>query len=173
MIRDADWFESMRRFYRDVDKALAARGESCRRCGECCRFDWNGHVLYASRLERLYLLRISPRPASGGGEGLVARGLRCPYQAGNGCLAREGRTLGCRLHFCSGLDGEFSEQWHQLLKRLHDDFGLAWSYAPLLPLDPEPGGRLVPAATRRSDSDGAIAAGTEKAKAVSRTRFEI
>ena len=141
MSRDAYWFEWMRRFYRELDEALHARGESCRRCGECCRFDRTGHVLYASRLERLYLLRISPRPEGGGdGKGLIARGLRCPFQAGSRCLAREGRTLGCRLHFCSGVDSGFSERWHQLLKRLHDDLGLAWSYGPLLPLEPELGG---------------------------------
>ncbi|MDR3077499.1 MAG: YkgJ family cysteine cluster protein [Planctomycetota bacterium] len=131
---------ALRRFYREVDAVLVAGGRSCRGCGRCCRFDEAEHRLYASRLERDYLLEsVAPFTPAEEGESehsveLLAAGLRCPFQKEGRCLAREGRALGCRLFFCSGLDDGLSEHWHQRLKHLHRDLGLEWDYAPLLPL---------------------------------------
>lgn len=136
-----EW-ERLARLYRELDAELARFAPSCRGCGECCRFDRVDHVLYASELERGYLLGaaspLSPIGPDAAAADLLARGLRCPFQADGKCTAREGRVLGCRLHFCEGLgeadEQEFSEAWHARLKRLHAELGLEWSYRPLLPL---------------------------------------
>lgn len=129
-------------FHRALDDDLSRIRPDCAGCGECCRFDRVDHIVYASRLERLYLLHVSPLPdpdpeADPETAALIAAGKRCPYQRGDVCLAREGRTLGCRLHFCrwpGGGEEEFSEKWHQRLKYLHDTLEQPWDYAPLLPL---------------------------------------
>lgn len=135
-----DWAGAMRDFYRRLDAELAVLSLKCEGCGVCCHFDRVDHILYASGLERRFLALegiLPPRPDASGE--LLAAGLRCPYQAGGRCHAREGRVLGCRLHFCSWADteaeGEVAERWHAELKRLHDEFGEAWEYRPLLPID--------------------------------------
>lgn len=134
-----EWFAAMLDFYREADAEIASLDPACRACGDCCRFDRAEHILYASRLEKDYLLNASPPPpAPDAPPELLAAGLRCPYQIGGRCLARDGRVLGCRLHFCSWSDAgaaeDMAERWHQRLKRLHERLGVEWIYAPLLPL---------------------------------------
>lgn len=126
--------------YRELDAEIERRGLRCRGCGECCCFDRVDHILYASGLERQYLsLQAPPENHSDEEIPLIERGLRCPYQVAGKCFAREGRVLGCRLHFCEGLEfsdeEELSETWHRRLKELHDRLGVDWDYRPLLPLD--------------------------------------
>lgn len=133
------WAGALADLYREVDAEMAARAPGCRGCGDCCRFDAADHILYASRLERLYIMRAADAlPAAAFDGELTAAGLRCPFQEGDRCLARAARTLGCRLHFCSwpdpGAAEEMYERWHQRLKRLHEALGVDWDYAPLLPL---------------------------------------
>ena len=96
-------------------------------------------MVFASQLERWYLARSArfpPYPDSS--PELLAAGLRCPFQSGGRCGAREGRVLGCRLYFCeTGVvddTGVLAERWHGRLKRLHEEFGVDWGYRPLFPL---------------------------------------
>lgn len=116
--------------YADLERELAALRLSCRGCGECCRFDRAEHVLYASAPEIELLLAIAPPEKCPPG--------RCPYQTGDACLARAGRTLGCRLHFCAAAGEtaaaleEISCRYHARLKDLHDACGIEWNYRPLL-----------------------------------------
>ncbi len=131
--------DAMRGFYARVDAAVAGLGLECAGCGECCHFDVADHILYASGLERMYL--AAQGAASGipdADAALLAKGLRCPFQSGGRCLAREGRVLGCRLHFCERAgaagEGEFAEAFHAELKALHEALGVEWDYRPLLPL---------------------------------------
>jgi Fe-S-cluster containining protein len=131
-----DPLEAMRLFYAEADGAIAAAGALCRNCGACCHFETAGHTLYASRLERFYLARTALRSeATEQPPELLAAGLRCPFQSAGGCLARIGRPLGCRLHFCSARNDDFSESWHRELKRLHETTGAPWVYRPLLPFN--------------------------------------
>lgn len=136
----SEWRLRLAELYRELDVRLAALGASCAGCGECCRFDRADHVLYASLLERLYLAASEATRAEPGADAaLLAAGLRCPFQSGGRCLAREGRVLGCRLHHCAGDQealGELSEAWHARLRALHDELGFAWDYRPLLPWAP-------------------------------------
>lgn len=89
------------------------------------------HVLYASEWEADRLVSRAG-PTGNAPEG------RCPYQQGDACAARDGRPLGCRLHFCDSRPGiqaeleRLSSEMHEALKRLHDRHGRAWRYAPLL-----------------------------------------
>lgn len=137
-----DWVAAMRGLYRRLDAELASLSLACDGCGDCCHFDKVDHVLYASELERRFLARegLLPEQPDAPVE-LLAAGLRCPYQTDNRCQAREGRVLGCRLHFCSWADseaeGEVAERWHYELKRLHETLDCAWNYRPLLPLRTE------------------------------------
>lgn len=129
-----DWNGRLAALYRNLDDAVAKKGWNCRGCGECCHFEAVDHVLYASEMERRYL--ILKAPPSGDAE-LVRQGLRCPYQEGGRCLAREVRPLGCRLHFCEipeNAGDAFYEEWHRRLKALHEEAGIPWNYRPLLPL---------------------------------------
>ena len=131
-----DRFRVLFAFYAALDHCLDELGLACDGCGECCHFETAGHILYASRLEREALAGFAPSGHPDATPEAIAAGERCPFQAGGGCQAREARTLGCRLHFCRGggeLD-ELSEEWHNRLKRLHDDLGVEWDYRPLLPL---------------------------------------
>ncbi|MCC8109634.1 MAG: hypothetical protein LIQ30_11455 [Planctomycetes bacterium] len=138
---DHDWRSRLRELYTALDRDIAERSLVCDGCGGCCRFDTVDHLLYASRLERDYLIATAgppPEPDDASVAALIADGLRCPYQVEGKCLARDGRVLGCRLHFCRWPDGgdedSFQERWHRELKSLHDDCGMDWRYARLLPL---------------------------------------
>ena len=134
------WIEAIRRLYRELDAELSRLDAHCRGCGRCCRFDEAEHVLYASGLERRYLVLAAPAVSPPVDEAdLMARGLRCPYQENDRCAAREGRVLGCRLYHCEWGDEMAEEEcyarWHDRLKRLHEELGEEWNYRPLLPLD--------------------------------------
>lgn len=146
-------FLKLSRLYADLEAEQRRIGLSCSGCGACCRFDVVDHVLYASELEKAYLLSASPAfpvPAEPDGDPdrdtdaataeLVKAGLRCQFQKDGHCEARDARTLGCRLHFCTWPEGKeadeeaFCEEWHRRLKRLHDVLDIEWLYGPLLPL---------------------------------------
>lgn len=140
-----DWHTAMRQFFAEVDAAVAQQaastGAACTACGTCCKFDVAEHTLFASELERRWLLTTAPAPAEPAPGSLEAQGLRCPWQTDNRCTAREGRVLGCRLYYCTWPAGTVEDdlyaQWHNRLRCLHDALGVDWAYRPLLPLEPE------------------------------------
>lgn len=143
--------EAMTQLYSDLAAETAALDVTCDGCGRCCRFDEAGHIVYASGLERRYLAeKALPPPDSPAGApaDLLAKGLRCPYQVAEICLARDGRALGCRLYFCRWPDPEaeevFYRKWHDRLKRLHYKLDEPWDYRPLLPLDKRKKGIDIP-----------------------------
>jgi hypothetical protein len=115
--------------YRRVDQAVAAKGATCLGGGGCCKFDLAGHLLYLSTAE-LSLLCHAPPPTL-----TNCRRLRCPYQVGPRCMARERRGLGCRTFFCrQDLDAwsnEVYEDAHNAIRRLHADLGLPYLYVEL------------------------------------------
>src|SRR5262249_62411419 len=95
----------------------------------CRRFKESAHVLYLSATEAEFLLETAPpytTPVSPDG---------CPFQVDKLCTARDERPLGCRIYFC---DPAYQETGNALtesslakLKRLADEHGLEWRYAPL------------------------------------------
>jgi hypothetical protein len=115
--------------YAEVDAAVAAAGPVCVASGRCCRFKEYGHTLFVSSLEADVLLASAPpyeRPVSAD---------FCPFQKGNLCTAREPRPLGCRVYYCDPAyqetGGRISEEYLRRLKRLADENGAGWRYAPL------------------------------------------
>jgi Fe-S-cluster containining protein len=115
--------------YAAVDAAVAAAGPRCDASGRCCRFDEYGHSLFLSRFEAELLLESAPPYAKPVGRD------RCPFQVENLCTARDARPLGCRIYFC---DPTYQETAHRItegalaaLKRLADEAGTGWLYAPL------------------------------------------
>jgi Fe-S-cluster containining protein len=115
--------------YRDVDADVAAAGPVCVASGRCCRFKEYGHTLFISKLEADVLLAAAPpydRPVSAD---------FCPFQKGNLCTAREPRPLGCRVYYCDpgyqDTGTRISEEYLRRLKRLADEHGVEWQYAPL------------------------------------------
>lgn len=115
--------------YAAVDAAVAAASPRCEASGRCCRFTEYGHTLFLSHFEAEILLDAAPpytRP--------VTRD-SCPFQVANLCTAREPRPLGCRIYFC---DPAYEENGNALtedaiarLKRIADEHGTGWRYAPL------------------------------------------
>lgn len=116
--------------YREVDREVAAAGPVCVASGRCCRFKEYGHTLFLSNLEAEVLLAGAPPydPAA------VTPDF-CPFQHGNLCTARESRPLGCRVYYCDpnyqDTAGVISEKYLARLKRLAEEHGSAWLYAPL------------------------------------------
>ena len=115
--------------YADADRDVAAAGPVCVASGRCCRFKEYGHTLFVSSLEADVLLASAPpyeRPVSAD---------FCPFQKGNLCTAREPRPLGCRVYYCDpayqDTGGRISEEYLRRLKRLADEHGAGWRYAPL------------------------------------------
>ncbi len=115
--------------YAEVDRAVAAAGPVCVASGRCCRFKEYGHTLFLSRLEADVLLADAPpyeRPASSD---------TCPFQKDNLCTAREPRPLGCRIYYCDPAYQEtgnrITEESLRRLKRLAEEHGVEWRYAPL------------------------------------------
>ncbi len=115
--------------YRAADAAVAAAGPVCVASGRCCRFKEYGHTLFLSSLEAEVLLAAAPpydRPVTAD---------FCPFQRDQLCTAREPRPLGCRVYFCDPAYQEtgqhISEEFVQRLKRLAEELGVAWRYAPL------------------------------------------
>ncbi|MFA6133223.1 MAG: hypothetical protein WC869_04315 [Phycisphaerae bacterium] len=123
---DERFLGQLRAIYASVDAAVAEASPSCRGCGECCRFERAGHKLYVS-IGELALLAGQPLPS-----GARAEAGRCPYQVGARCAAREGRALGCRVHFCNpparGWCEETYERFHTQIRVLHDRLGLPYAY---------------------------------------------
>jgi hypothetical protein len=115
--------------YREVDRSVDAAGPVCVASGRCCRFKEYGHTLFLSNLEADVLLASAPPY-----EQPVTPDF-CPFQVENLCTAREPRPLGCRVYFCDPNYQEegsrISEEYLRRLKKLADDFGVEWRYAPL------------------------------------------
>ena len=121
----------LRALYADLDAAVASRGPVCRLSGRCCRFTEYDHTLFLSVPEAELLLADAPPPARP-----LDPGATCPWQDARGrCTAREARPLGCRVYYCDPAFAphapELSEAYIGRLKRLADEHGWPWGYAPL------------------------------------------
>jgi hypothetical protein len=115
--------------YAESDAAVAAAGPRCDASGRCCRFTEYGHTLFISAFEAEILLESAPpfeRPVASDA---------CPFQVAGLCTARTARPLGCRIYFC---DPVYQERMREItevavarLKRIADQHGTGWHYAPL------------------------------------------
>jgi hypothetical protein len=122
----------LQRLYARLETELRRLDLRCRACGRCCHFETAGHILFATALETAASGARQPPPPEPAGP------MRCPWQVREACTAREGRPLGCRLHFCettpetaAALE-ELSTRAHAELRRIHDAHGIDWDYRPFL-----------------------------------------
>jgi hypothetical protein len=115
--------------YAEVDAAIAAAQPRCDASGRCCRFAEWGHTLFLSRFEAEILLETAPEFTQPVGAS------HCPFQVGNLCTARAERPLGCRIYFCDPAfqhpQQAITERALAQLKRIADEYGTGWHYAPL------------------------------------------
>jgi len=126
-----DFREALHDVYRDLDAEVARRSPACQISGRCCRFAEYGHTLFVSAPEFAVLLADAPRPSRP-----LDDGLTCPWQDLKGrCTARDARPSGCRVYFC---DPSYEPDAPGLaeaaigrLKKMVDERGLPWDYAPL------------------------------------------
>jgi hypothetical protein len=127
----SEFREALHALYASLDAETAKRGARCALSGRCCRFHEFDHTLFLSAPEAALLVADAPVPTRP-----LDDGASCPWQDAHGqCNAREARPLGCRVYFCNpdyqphGPD--LTEVYLGRLKRLADERGLPWSYAPL------------------------------------------
>ncbi len=131
-VLDVDRFRApLRAVYDAVDANVASRAPVCRISGRCCRFEEYGHTLFVSAPEFELLLADAPPPARP-----LDDGATCPWQDDRGrCTARDARPIGCRVYFCDPAyqddAADIAEAGIARLKRLVDDLGLPWDYAPI------------------------------------------
>jgi len=123
--------EALRGVYAELDGEVARLAPVCQVSGRCCRFEEYGHTLFASAPEIALLLADAPPPSR-----LLDDGATCPWQDEKGrCSARGARPMGCRVYFCDPsyepIAPEIAERGIARLKRLVDELGLPWDYAPL------------------------------------------
>lgn len=113
--------------YRAADDAVATHQPICQKSGRCCRFTEYGHTLFLSEMEAEILLEGATITTSSRDS--------CPFQVEGLCTAREQRPLACRIYFCDVTFQEampvIAEEFNRQLKRIVDDTGLPWRYAPL------------------------------------------
>ena len=124
--------------YEEADRRIGQSDVSCRQCGGCCRFEESEQNLMASTIEAGYLLAWLRKQ-----DGEVLKALSvgmdsaawvCPFLAEGVCLAREGRSLGCRVFFCQAERqgpermAEVYELFHEQLKILHEQAEIAYKY---------------------------------------------
>ena len=95
-------------------------------CGKCCHFGQFGHRLYVTTLEAAYFL-------TGGGPPQRIKSDVCPHLIDGKCLARDRRTLACRVFYCypkaQEWQGPSTEEFHTRLRLLHNKFNVHYSYA--------------------------------------------
>ncbi|CAN5732156.1 hypothetical protein BH23PLA1_BH23PLA1_42970 [soil metagenome] len=123
--------EPLRQIYEELDRAVAVAGPVCQLSGRCCRFQEYDHTLFLSAMEAAVLVADAPPPSRP-----LDDGASCPWQDSKGhCTAREARPLGCRVYYCDSTyqekAKELSEVYLGRLKRLADERGIPWTYAPL------------------------------------------
>ena len=126
---DAGFCDEIQAIYGQVDGELASLGVTCMGGGACCKFDLAGHRLYVSAGELAVLTKSALPDIS------RCHNLRCPYQVGPRCYARQNRPLGCRTYFCragtNSLPQELYERFHQQIKNAHQRHRLAYRYVEL------------------------------------------
>ena len=123
--------DALHAIYAELDAEVARRGPACALSGRCCRFAEFDHTLFVSAPEAALLVADAPEPSRP-----LDQGATCPWQDDGGrCSAREARPLGCRVYFCDPAYApqapELSERYLCRLKRLAEQRGLPWHYAPL------------------------------------------
>jgi len=124
---DERLFERLRDIYARLEAEIDDAGVDCHACGRCCYFESIDHRLFVSTGELALLVSEPPGP------GYMPLPLRCRYQVGPQCTARDRRPLGCRVFFCSqgAWCAETYEKHHRDIRAAHDERRLPYRYVEL------------------------------------------
>jgi Fe-S-cluster containining protein len=106
--------QGMKDLYNVLDNELAKQNFKCEACGRCCHLVKWDHEIWLTQMELSYLieehgLRRTTTPGV------------CPYLENNQCIARSGRTLGCRVFHCSvnqDVLSDIYDKYFRLIKEL-------------------------------------------------------
>ncbi|MEZ6234072.1 MAG: hypothetical protein R3B68_07775 [Phycisphaerales bacterium] len=149
--------DALEAVFRHTALAIEARAPACWASGRCCNFEAAGHRLYTTGLEAAFtVVRLGDQAAGAdevdrnSGEGLALpqvgrpaltlasiaaarqRG-GCPFQHRNLCTVHDIKPVACRVYFCdrSAQDWQkdLSEQMHERVRAIHDQFGVPYEYA--------------------------------------------
>lgn len=119
----ADFIGEIQRLLIEAQAKIDSHNPSCAACGRCCMFDIAGHRLYVSTGE-LALLASTAAPEK-------PAPLRCQWQSGGGCVARDTRPLGCRVFYCKTELNEIYEKFHRKIVDTHKKYGVPYFYAEM------------------------------------------
>lgn len=115
--------------YSSLDQEITTLGVGCWIRGQCCDFERNPHVLYASALEISLLLEV-PIAAATGPPHL------CPFWTNGKCTQHALRPIGCRTHFCDDRQNhalhELHEKYLNILGSITSQAGQEWLYLPFV-----------------------------------------
>ena len=137
-INDRILLKEIEKLYDDIEGHLAGLNLNCENCGKCCDFDRFDHRLYVTTLEILYFWNNLNKQKISFPQDLISdqKFSRCPYQQGQGCLARAFRPSGCRIFFCRDVPSKFQhelmEKCMQRLYVLHDKYEVLYYCADIL-----------------------------------------
>lgn len=120
--------QALEEMYLRVDREIERLGLVCAACGDCCDFEHQDHLLFATSLEVAYACEKPPPPQT------LRSEKHCPYWQGRLCTLRDRRPLGCRTYFC---DARFREQLYEIheryladIRRIAERAGFPADYAP-------------------------------------------
>lgn len=141
--------------YSEAEQRIRQIGPICELSGRCCRFDDFGHRLYVTTAELATFVAMASRISVPSALTQQVDGSGCRFQQGKLCMVHQLRPMGCRMFYCDPRTQQplqtLFEQFHQKLKRLHEDLDIPYYYlewrtaldiiAPLLLMAPtRPGG---------------------------------
>lgn len=127
-------FEKLASLYEALDQESEHLRLRCKTCGECCHFEKQEHILYASQLEIDYFLWGVKNNNIETTKDMPVE--RCLFQEENVCNAHKFRPLGCRTFFCTDKNSfileDLSNRFHGALKKIHIENNLEWQYKPFV-----------------------------------------
>lgn len=126
-------FEKLQQLYDNLDEELTRLKFKCDSCGECCFFEKQEHILYATKLEIDFFTYMITKKKIASVDNIIER---CPFQRKATCLAHKMRPLGCRSYFCNPIDDivleDLSCKYHERLQKIHKEFNIDWEYKPFV-----------------------------------------
>ena len=129
MKTDQPLIPAVANIYTWIDSQIAASGQACSACGNCCDFDTFDHRLFVTTPELVYFTSamapalVKPMPTG-----------TCPYNIEGKCSVYPHRFAACRIFACKGdpdFQSQLSEQSIEKLKTLCKHFAIDYEYVDI------------------------------------------
>ena len=133
-------FQELRQIYNDLYQEIAnlERRPRCFDCGACCNFNYFDHTPFVTELELMHIKAGLQKNPTISELYLKQTDVNlCPFFLNQTCNAHELRPLSCRVYFCNfdyenNTANEIYEKYHRKIKLLHEKYGIAYQYMPLV-----------------------------------------